>query len=452
VLTDLKLEKSRRLLSRAKELIPGGTNSAVRTLITRGLFEGIPIDLPAFVDRAKGSHVFDADGNEFIDYVMGLGPIIIGHANETLNGAVKEQIDRGTVFGANSELEIKLSEKIVKHAPPAEQVIICNTGSEATAIAIRLARSLTGRHKIVRFEGHYHGWHDWAMTGSSNSFLGVGARSFRPAILTSDGVPKSVLDDTIVLPWNDPEFLERTIIQHKDQIGAVITELYQVNWGVIPPEKGYLELMRRLTKENNIVLIFDEVITGFRMGLGGAQTFLGVKPDITTFAKAMANGFPIAAVAAMKQFMEPVASERTWVAGTFSGNPVSASAALATISELESKGDTKIRERGREVMKGISEGLSKSDLPAVVQGPGQMWSVIFTDLERVVFTREIAAIPMHPHIRRLVVFFQEMVRRGIIFQPSRYGRMYFSSAHDESDVEKTIQFAHEALKEAKKIG
>ncbi len=208
--------------------------------------------------------------------------------------------------------------------------------------------------------------------------------------------------------------------------------------------------MRRLTKENNIVLIFDEVITGFRMGLGGAQTFLGVKPDITTFAKAMANGFPIATVAAMKQFMEPVASERTWVAGTFSGNPVSASAALATISELESKGDTKIRERGREVMKGISEALAKSDLPAVVQGPGQMWSVIFTDQEKIVFTREIAAIPMHPHIRRLVVFFQEMVRRGIIFQPSRYGRMYFSSAHDQSDVEKTIQSAQEALREAEK--
>ncbi len=176
MLTDPKFDKSQQLLSEGKKLIPGGTNSAVRTLITRGLFEGIPIDLPVFIDRAKGSHVFDADGNEFIDYVMGLGPIILGHANEAVNRTVKEQIDRGTIFGANNELEIKLSEKIVKHVPPAEQVIICNTGSETTAIAVRLARSITGRQKIIRFEGHYHGWHDWAMIGSSNSFLGVGAR------------------------------------------------------------------------------------------------------------------------------------------------------------------------------------------------------------------------------------------------------------------------------------
>lgn len=439
-------------MQKARKLIPGGTNSGARSTITRGLYEGFKVSMPAFMDRGKGSHLFDVDGNEWIDYIMAFGPVILGHAHPAVIGAVKEQVKKGTVFAANTELELELSEKLVKHIPSAEQVLITNTGSDATSIALRIARAYTGRQKVLKFEGHYHGWHDWDMVGNTAAVFGTFAKGLGQRSLMADGVAESILNDAIVLPWNDPELLEKTIRGYGHEIAAVFTEGYQSNFGVIPPEKGYLELMRKLTKDFGIVFIMDEVITGFRMGLGGAQKYFGITPDLSTFSKAMANGFTIAAVVGGARLMEPVATDRIYIAGTFNGSSVSVAAALATIKVLESHGTyQQLYHRGKAVMKGIQEGFADSHIPGIVQGPGPMWSVFFTDKENISFTRDVYAIPQHPHIRRSAIFFQELVNRGVLVSPARYGRMYFSFAHNEQDVGRTIEACQDAIKATKQI-
>jgi glutamate-1-semialdehyde 2,1-aminomutase len=439
-------------MEKARKLIPGGTNSGARSTITRGLYEGFKVSMPAFMERGKGSHLFDADGNEWVDYIMAFGPIILGHAHPAVVAAVREQIERGTVFAANTELELELSEKLVQHIPSAEQVLITNTGSDADSIALRIARAYTGRQKVLKFEGHYHGWHDWDMVGNTAAVVGTFAKGLGQRTLMADGVAESILNDAIVLPWNDPELLEKTLKAHGHEIAAVFTEGYQSNFGVMPPEKGYLELMRKLTKDYGIVFVMDEVITGFRMGLGGAQKHWGITPDMSTFSKAMANGFTVAAVVGSRALMDPVATDRIYIAGTFNGSSVSAAASLATIKELESHGTYKqLYDRGQTVMKGIQDAFTDNHIPGIVQGPGPMWSVFFTDKDKIAFTREVYAMPQHPHIRRSAIFFQELVNRGVLVSPARYGRMYFSFAHTKEDVDRTIDACQAAIKETRQI-
>jgi glutamate-1-semialdehyde 2,1-aminomutase len=446
------LSKSNKLQQKARKLIPGGTNSGARATITRGVYEGFPVHMPSFIQSGKGSHVLDVDGNDYVDYILGFGPVILGHANPEVTQAVTEQLSKGILYAANTETEIKVSEKVIKHVPGADQLLITNTGSCADSIALKLARAYTGKQKVLKFEGHYHGWHDWNMVGNAYSVLGAFARGLGQKVLASDGVAQSVYDDVIVIPWNDPEALEETFRLHGNEIAAVITEGHQSNWGVIPPEKGYLELIRKLTKDNGSVFIMDEVITGFRLGLGGAQELFGVTPDISTFAKAMANGFPIAAVAGKKKVMESIADDKVWVAGTYNGNAVSATAALATISELEKKGSYKdINDRGRELMDGMRDALSDNGVPGIVQGPGPMLSVFFTDMEKIRFTREVYSIPAHPHIRRSAAFFDGLMRRNVLVSPARYGRFYLSFSHTKEDIQHTIEAAQEAIKEASRI-
>ncbi len=441
--------RSRELQLEANDLLPGGTNSGARAAITQGIYEGLSISTPSFFERAKGSRLYDVDKNEYIDYHLGFGPIILGHSNPAVNNAVRQQIEKGTVFGGNSEVELKLCRKFVKHVMSQGLTVLCSTGSEATSIARRLAMAYNKKKKILKFEGHYHGWADWNMVANVHSVIGSFAKNSGQRVVAADGVPQSVVDDVIILPWNDPAALEETIRREGEDISAVITEVYQANWGVIPPEKGYLELMRKLTKENGIALIFDEVITGFRMGLGGAQKEFGITPDITTLAKCVANGFTIGTVLARKDIMEPVISDRTYIAGTYNGNPLSVAAALATITELESSDYSKLYERGNAIMKGIRDSMSDNHVPGLVQGPGPLWSVFFTDLEKISFTRQVFSISMHPHIKRSAIFFQGLINRGVMAMPTRYGRMYLSFAHSDEDVKKTIEVSDEALKEAK---
>jgi glutamate-1-semialdehyde 2,1-aminomutase len=269
----------------------------------------------------------------------------------------------------------------------------------------------------------------------------------------ADGVAESVLNDAIVIPWNDPDALEKTVKAHGHEIAAAFCEGYQSNFGVIPPEKGYLELLRRLTQDNGIVFVMDEVITGFRLGLGGAQKYFGVTPDLSTFSKAMANGFTEAAVVGSAELMDPIATDRIYIAGTFNGSSISAAAALATIKELETHGPTykQLYDRGQKVMRGIQDAFADNHIPGLVQGPGPMWSVFFTEKDKITFTREVYELQMHPHIRRSAVFYQELVNRAILVSPARYGRMYFSFAHSEEDVARTIEASHDAIKETKQI-
>jgi len=436
-------EKSFELFERARRVIPGGTNSAARGIVSSGVFDGFPIEYPRFVKEAKGSHFTDVDGNQFIDYHLAFGPVILGHANPVVNSAVKEQLDRGVVHGLNQEVEVELSEKIAKHVPCAEMVRILNTGSDATSAAVRMARIYTGKDKIVKFEGHYHGWHDWDMPNLHlPSGYYVRGRYLEP------GIPLSEMENTIALPWNDLEIVEKTLRRKGNDIAAVITEAYLFNSGVIPPEKGYLEGLRELTRQYEVVLIFDEVITGFRLGLSGAQGMLGVTPDLATFAKSMANGFTISAVAGRREIMEKVG---TIIGGTYNANPVCTTAALATITELENKRNyDHLYKMSGLLMNGLRDAVKDVAIEAVVQGPG--FGLYLTDLERIRNPLELLAEKKHPHTRRNVVFHQGIVNRGVFIMPNARGaRVYLSVSHSEKDIQKTIEAAEESFKEAKKI-
>jgi len=438
-------EKSFELFERARKVIPGGTNSAARGIVSSGVFDGFPIEYPRFVKEAKGSHLTDVDGNQFIDYHLAFGPVILGHANPVVNSAVKEQLDRGVVHGLNQEVEVELSEKIAKHVPCAEMVRILNTGSDATSAAVRMARIYTGKDKIVKFEGHYHGWHDWDMPNLHLPFgYYVRGRYLEP------GIPLSEMENTIALPWNDLEIVEKTLCRKGNDIAAVITEAYLFNSGVIPPEKGYLEGLRELTRQYEVVLIFDEVITGFRLGLSGAQGMLGVTPDLATFAKSMANGFTISAVAGRREIMEKVG---TIIGGTYNANPVCTTAALATITELENKRNyDHLYKMSGLLMNGLRDAVKDVAIEAVVQGPGPGFGLYLTDLERIRNPLELLAEKKHPHTRRNVVFHQGIVNRGVFIMPNARGaRVYLSVSHSEKDIQKTIEAAEESFKEAKKI-
>lgn len=433
--------KSDELLERACKVIPGGTNSGARDILTGGTFDGYAIEYPKFVKYANGSHIYDVDGSEFVDYCCAFGPIILGHAYPPVNNAVKEQIDRGSIYGLNTEVEVELAERIVKHVPGADMVRFLNTGSEATSIAVRMARVYTGKEKVLKFEGHYHGWHDW---DEPNQYFYSDARYLAP------GIPLNTLEKTITLQWNDLDLLERTLKRYAHDIAAVITEPYMFNSGVIPPEEGYLKGLRELTREHDIVLIMDEIITGFRLGLSGAQGLFGIAGDLTTLAKSMANGFTISAVTGTKEVMDKAGKI---VEGTYNANPVSTTAALATITELEK--DPKydhINNMGNLLMKGLTDLIRDLDIEAVVQGPGPGFGLNFANLEDIKNPREILVEKKYPDARRNVVFHQEMLNRGIFIMPNaRSARFYLCRSHSQQDVDKTLEAAGEAFKEAKKI-
>ncbi len=445
----LNLSKSIEMFSRAVKVIPRGTSSGARLSISVGVYQGMPINYPRFIKWAKGAYIHDVDNNEFIDHHLAFGPIILGHANPEVNKAVREQLETGSMFGMNHEIEVKLCRKIVKWLPSADKVFLTNTGSSATTAAVRIARAYTGKEKVVRFEGHYHGWHDWAQVGTCSGTIG-GRHGIGGRAIPIEGVPESVIGDIIVLPWNDAEAAERMLERHSHEIACVICEPYEINNGAIPPKKGYLEALRKITRGEDIVLIFDEVITGFRLGLGGAQELFSVVPDMTTLAKAMANGFPIAAVAGKEEFMEPVSQARVYASGSYNSNPVSTAAALATITQLERKGSySHLYKVSKEIMNGMSEAIQEVGVEAMVQGPGPVFSIFFTDLDKISSVRDVEGIATHPHIRRSVVFYQEMINRGILLFPYGGGRIYTCVSHSEEDAEKTIRATTEALRKTK---
>ena len=433
--------KSTELLERALKVIPGGTNSGAREIVTSGTFDGYPIEYPKFIKYAKGSRIYDVDGGEYIDYHCAFGPIILGYAHPSVNMAVKEQIDRGSIFGLNTEVEVELAEKIVEHVPCADMVRFLNSGSEANSAAARMARIYTGKEKILKFEGHYHGWHDWV---EPNQF------HFAAGTYLPPGIPLNTLENMITLQWNNLDLVEKTLKSHGDEIAAVITEPYMFNSGVIPPDDGYLQGLREITRQHDILLIFDEVITGFRLSLSGAQGIFGVTPDLAIFSKSMANGFPISAVTGKREIMEKVGKV---IAGTYNANPLCTTAALATITELEKdENHQHLNGLGKILMNGLKDVIQDIGVEAVVQGLGPGLGINFTNLERIRNPRDILAEKRYPHTRRNVVFHQEMLNRGIFIMPNaRTARIYLSESHTEEDIQKTIAVAQEAFKEAKKI-
>lgn len=425
--------RSKKLYELATTLIPGGVNSQ-----TRGPVRGVNPDIyPIFMSKAEGSKIWDVDGNKYIDYILAHGPVILGHAHPKVNQAVKKQLNEVALTGFSHEAELEVARKIIDGVPCAESVIFMNSGTEASLLSIKIARSYTGKEKIIKFEGAYHGWVDW---------LGFIEGIEKPA---SSGLTQNMLKDVITVPWNNLESLERTVTKHKDETAAIICEPTGGSSGVYLPDKGYLNAMRRITEENNMLLIFDEIKTGFRLAFGGAMEYYGVTPDIAIFAKAIANGFPLSAVAGKKDIME-TAKQKILFGGTYNSNPVSIAASLATLNELE-KRDVypRLYRLSEKLFKGINEALSRNGIPGVVQGPGPIFDIFFTELDRIRNIEDAIAAESPPHNKRLDAFRQGLLRRGIFVNPCMV--YMISVAHTEEDIEKTLDAVEDTLKEVKGI-
>jgi glutamate-1-semialdehyde 2,1-aminomutase len=425
------LSRSKELFEKAKRSIPGGVNSPVRAFNP----------YPFFTKYAKGSRIVDVDGKEYIDYCMGYGPLILGHAPEPVVEAVSEQLEKGILYGTPTEQEVELAELICQVVPCAEMVRLVNTGTEATMSAIRVARGFTGRKKIVKFEGCYHGAHDYVLVKA-----GSGATTF--GIPKSLGVPEETVQNTIVLPYNDFERFKETIESEGNDIAAVIIEPVIGNAGVIPPKKGYLEMIRKLTRDKGIVLIFDEVITGFRLALGGAQEYYGVIPDMATLGKVMGGGFPIAAFAGKKKIMEMVTpSGKVYQAGTFSGNPISVVAGLATLKIIREKGSSfyyELNKKREKLCDAINDLARDYDIPIQINCVASMFQFFFNDEE--VWDYQGAK---KADATKFMVYHKELLKRGIFVPPSQFETCFISSTHSKEDLDETIEIFEQPLKYAR---
>ncbi len=325
----ISTEKSRKMYERALKFIPGGASSASRTPL-----EGYK-PYPLFIERAEGSKLYDVDGNVFIDYLQALGPTLVGNANPRVIDSVSEQIKKGTTYGLPFELQIDVAEKLIKDVPCFEKASFMNSGTEVVQIVIRLARAYTKKDTIIKFEGAYHGWVD-SIAHTVHPSLGIeGEKKIRDKMPIGNGIPENAYKDVMVLQWNDAQGLEETIEQNKDEIAAVLVDPCMCNSGIILPDEGYLKKIRELTEKNNIVLIFDEVITGFRFSLHSAQGYFGIMPDLTTIAKAVGGGLPGAAYGGKAEIMDLMADGTVFRAGTVNENRVAMGAAYATLEILE---------------------------------------------------------------------------------------------------------------------
>jgi len=432
-----KLQKSKKLFEEAEKLTPGGVHSALR------FFDPYPI----FISRASGSRLYDVDDNEYIDYHMAFGPVILGHAHPSITAAVKNQLDKGIIYGLSNELEVEVAKKIVSYVPSAQMVRFCNSGTEATYHAIRVARAYTGRSKILKFEGAYHGWHDFVSFSSGPSLKDAGPIESPIPVPDTAGLFTEAAKDIIVVPFNDQEIVEKTIKKHGKDIATLITEpILHGSATCITPKEGFLKFLREITTEHNIVLIFDEVVTGFRHDLGGAQKIFNVTPDLTTFAKAMANGFPVAAVCGRKDIMERFKpTGNVDYGGTFNGNPICMAATLATIRELEKKDLHKhLFNLGQELRDQLNEVIAELGLKAQAIGFGSVFQVLFTDKEIANYRDTLASD------KELFKKFQsEMLNRGVFILPKPNKRCHISAAHTMEDISYTVENAKEVLKKLK---
>ena len=427
--------KSKALFEAAREVIPGGVNSTARAV-----WSGWD-PYPLFVQGGSGSRLRDADGNDYIDYLLGLGPMILGHRPERVTEAVVRAIqDHGTVFALPAEAEIDLTRKMIAAVPSLEQVRLCNTGTEAVLYAVRLARAFTGRNKIIRFEGMYHGFSDGVYWSKHPGLNVAGSDEAPVAVPQGPGMPQGIDDSLIILPWNDPKILREVIERQGHEIAAVLTEPVMCNTGCILPAPGYLEAMREITARHGVVLIFDEVITGFRLALGGAQALYGVTPDISTFAKGLGGGFPVAAMGGRKDIMALVADGTVSMAGTYAANVIAVAAANAALDELSQPGmyDRLYRVSDR-LRHGLVKTFADARVEARVAGIGPVFQVWFSERD-IGNYRDAARHASHDLFR---IWWEGMLDRGVLFHPGAYENLFVSFAHSEDDVDRTLVAAGE---------
>ncbi len=435
----LDTARSGRLFEAACRSIPGGVNSTARATWSGWT------PYPLFVESGQGSRLRDVDGNEYIDYLLGLGPMILGHRPARVTQAVVDFIQqRGTIFALPTADEARLAQKIIAAVPSVDQVRLCNTGTEAVLYATRLARAFTGRPKIIRFEGMYHGFSDQVYWSKHPDIAKAGPDDHPLPVPQGPGLPRGVEENLIILPWNDAGVLADTIAREGDSIAAVLTEPVMCNTGCILPEPGYLEAMRELTERNGIVLLFDEVITGFRLGLGGAQARLGVTPDLSVFAKGLGGGFPVAACGGRADIMALVADGTVSMAGTYSANGIAIAAANAALDELATPGLFARLDAVSDALRtGLEQILRGAGLPAHVVGIGPLMQVWFAR-EAI---RNYRDAERHADQELFRKWWEGMLGKGVLFHPGAYENLFVSTAHTHEDVAQTLAAAREVARE-----
>ena len=430
---------SARLFEAACRSIPGGVNSTARA--TWSGWNPYPL----FVESGQGSRLRDVDGNEYIDYLLGLGPMLLGHRPARVTQAVVDFIQqRGTIFALPTADEARLAEKIIAAVPSVEQVRLCNTGTEAVLYATRLARAFTGRHKVIRFEGMYHGFSDGVYWSKHPSIDKAGPEDHPVPVAQGPGMPRGVEENLIILPWTDADALADAIKREGGHIAAVLTEPVMCNTGCILPKPGYLETMRELTLRHGIVLIFDEVITGFRLGLAGAQGRLGIRPDLSVFAKGIGGGFPVAALGGRADIMALVANGTVSMAGTYTANGIAVAAANAALDELATPGLYEQLDAVSDALRfGLERVLRDARLPACVVGIGPLMQVWFAQAE----IHNYRDAERHADQETFRRWWQGMLGKGVLFHPGAYENLFVSTAHTHVDVAATLEAARQVAAE-----
>lgn len=422
-------ENSNKLFNRAINVIPGGVNSPVRACKSVGAE-------PVFVDHAEGCMIYDADGNGFIDYIGSWGPMILGHRHSAVIKAIASVLNRGTSFGAPTDLEIVLAEMVINAVPSVDMIRMVNSGTEATMSAIRLARGVTGRDVIIKFDGCYHGHADTLLVeaGSGVATLGIPG---------SPGVPESFVAHTLSLPYNDIKSVKKVMDEQGDKIACIIVEPIAGNMGLVRPVDGFLETLREVTEKSGSLLIFDEVMTGFRVAFGGAQSLYGILPDITCLGKIIGGGLPVGAYGGKREIMEHIAPHGpVYQAGTLSGNPVAMAAGIATLMQLKKPGFYENLDKKADLLAtGLEKAAEKAGVKARVDRAGSMLGLFFTD--RDVKNFEDAKTS---DLDMFAAYYKGMLEKGIYLAPSQFEALFVSAAHEVEHIDKTIEAAEEVLK------
>ncbi|MBD8015835.1 glutamate-1-semialdehyde 2,1-aminomutase [Microbacterium sp. APC 3898] len=417
-------EKSLAAFTEAKKLMPGGVNSPVRA------FKSVNMD-PIFMQSGSGATITDIDGNTYIDYVLSWGPLILGHAHPEVVKAIQETAALGTSFGAPTELENTMAKLVMERVPSIEMVRMVSSGTEATMSALRVARGYTGRDKILKFEGCYHGHGDSLLIKAGSGVATLG-------LPDSPGVPESIAKNTITVPYNDLESVRLAFQEFGDDLAAVIVEPVAGNMGVVPPNEGFLTELRNLTHENGTILIFDEVMTGFRVGFNCAQGYFGVTPDMTCLGKVIGGGLPVGAFGGKREIMQQVApSGSIYQAGTLSGNPLAMRAGYETLSRLTEESYDVFIERGDQLEKGFREAATKYNIPHTVNRAGSMIGFFFTNEDVVDFESAKTS-----DTELFADYYRLMAEEGIFLPPSQFEGMFLSTAHTEEHIAKTVEAFH----------
>ncbi|MBI4460339.1 MAG: glutamate-1-semialdehyde 2,1-aminomutase [Acidobacteria bacterium] len=427
--TPPKRSRSQEILERAAQLLPGGVNSPVRA------FRAVQAP-PLIIARGRGSQVTDIDGNHYIDYIGAWGPLLLGHAHPDVEHAVQQALERGTAFGLTTEAEVRLAQLITEAVPSIEKLRLVTSGTEATMSAIRLARGFTARKLILKFIGCYHGHVDALLVKA-----GSGVATF--ALPDSAGVPAEFAALTLAAPFNNSQAIQKLFAQHPGEIAAVIVEPVVGNMGCVPPQNGFLEALREVTARDGALLIFDEVMTGFRVARGGAQQIYGIRPDLTTLGKIIGGGLPVGAYGGRADIMNRVAPEGpVYQAGTLAGNPLAVAAGIAVLEELGRRTNIypELESRTRRLADGLVDAARKAKVPVCLNQVGSMFTLFFTPGPVVDFASASAA-----DCGRFAAFFRSMLQQGILWPPSQFEAAFVSAAHTDRDVDTTVEAARQAF-------